>query len=493
MSATQPIPVLVGVGQLLQRAGDPSEAAEPLAMMLAALERAGQDAAAPKLLQRATSIYVIRGMWGYGDPGRAIAQRLGAVLGETVTTPYGGNFAQACVIDAAREIQAGRRDVVLVTGAENGRSQGQAQRKGVALRETEAPGSPDRRIAADKPIFHEAELARGMNSASDVFAIIESALRFAKGETLEANAQRAAALWADFNAVARGNPHAWIRQPYTAQQIGNASPDNPMISYPYTRLMNANSRVDMAAGVIVCSLATARSAGVPEEKLVFLHAATEANDSNFLSTRHEFHRSPAMRIAGRRALELAEKAIGAIDHVDLYSCFPSVVQIAATELGIPEGRPLTVTGGLTFGGGPMNSYTLHAIARMAEVVRTDRGSTGLVSGNGGWLAKHAFAIYSSEPPKFGFRYENLQAQADAFPLREALVDWEGPVTLEAYTVAHQKGQPRIAHVACLTDAGQRTWATLDEPALLAAMMREEFCGRRGRVDGHGRLSVGPRG
>jgi acetyl-CoA C-acetyltransferase len=493
MSATQRVPVLVGVGQLLQRADDPREAAEPLAMMVAALEQAGQDAAAPKLLQRATSIYVIRGMWRYGDPGRAIARQLGANPGETVTTPYGGNFAQACVIDAAREIQAGRRDVVLVTGAENGRSQGQAQRLGVALRESDAPGSPDRKVAADKAIFHEAELARGMNSASDVFAIIESAIRFANGETLEANARRLAELWAGFNAVACRNPHAWIRQPRSAEQIGRASPDNPMISYPYTRLMNANSRVDMAAGVVLCSLETARSAGVPEEKLVYLHAATEANDSNFLSTRHEFHRSPAMRIAGGRALELAGRSIGAIDHVDLYSCFPSAVQIAATELGIPEGRPLTVTGGLTFGGGPMNSYTLHAIARMAEVVRADRGSTGLVSGNGGWLAKHAFAIYSAAPAERGFRYENLQAQVDAFPLREARVDWDGPVTLEAYTVAHRGGQPHIAHVACLTDDGTRTWATLRDPALLAAMMREEFCGRRGRVDGHGQLSLGAHG
>ena len=210
-------------------------------MMVAALERAGQDAGAPKLLQRANSIYVIRGMWGYGDPGRAIARRLGATPGETVGTPYGGNFAQACVIDAAREIQAGRRDVVLVTGAENGRSQGQAQRQGVALRESEAPGSPDRKIAEDKAIFHEAELARGMNSASDVFAIIESAIRFANGETLGAHARRIAELWAGFNAVACGNPHAWIRQPWTAEQIGQASPDNPMISYPYTRLMNANA------------------------------------------------------------------------------------------------------------------------------------------------------------------------------------------------------------------------------------------------------------
>jgi acetyl-CoA C-acetyltransferase len=489
MRPTQPIPVLVGVGQVLQRLDDPREAAEPLEMMVAALEQAGKDAGAPKLLQRANSIYVLRGAWRYGDPGREIARRLGAMPGETIGTPYGGNFAQACVIDAARAIQAGRRGVVLVAGAENGRSQVQAQRQGVELRETEAPGSPDRKIAEDKAIFHEAELARGMNSASDIFAIIESAIRFARRETLEAHAQRVAELWAGFNAVACGNPNAWIRQPYSAQQIGQASPDNPMISYPYTRLMNANARVDMAAGLILCSLETARSAGVPEEKLVFLHAATEANDSNFLSTRYDFHRSPAMRIAGGRALELAGTTIGEIDHVDLYSCFPSAVQVAATELGIPEGRPLTVTGGLTFGGGPLNSYTLHAIARMAEVVREDRGSTGLVSANGGWLAKHAFAIYSTETPSFGFRYENLQDQADAFPLREALVDWEGPVTLEAYTVAHQKGQPRIGHAAGLTNAGKRTWATVREPALLEAMMREEFCGRRGRIDGHGQLSV----
>lgn len=88
---------------------------------------------------------------------------------------------------------------------------------------------------------------------------------------------------------------------------------------------------------------------------------------------------------------------------------------------------------------------------MAEVVRERRGSFGLVHANGGWLARHAIAIYSATPPPHGFRYENLQAQVDAYPLREALLDWNGPVTIEAYTVAHQKGQPRLAHVACLTD------------------------------------------
>jgi acetyl-CoA C-acetyltransferase len=489
MRGADEIPVLVGVGQILQRADDPREAAEPLELMVAALERAGADCGAPDLLGRADSIYVLRGAWRYADPGRVIARRLGAAPAETVGTPYGGNFSQACVIDAAREIQAGRRAVVLVAGAETGRSAGQAQRMGVALRESEAPGAPDRKVAADKPIFHEAELARGMNSASDVFAVIESAIRFARGEALEAHAARIAGLWAGFSAVACGNPNAWIRKPHSAQEIGRASADNPMISYPYTRLMNANARVDMGAGLLLCSLETARRAGVREEKLVFLHAATEADDANFLSTRREFHRSPAVRIAGARALELAGRRIEEIAHLDLYSCFPSSVEVAAAELGVPEGRALTVTGGLTFGGGPLNSYGLHAIARMAEVVREDRGSIGLVHGNGGWLAKHAIGLYSSEPPAAGLRYERPQAEVDALPLREALVDWHGPVTLEAYTVAHQKGAPRLAHVACLTDDGRRTWATVHDGAVLEAMMREEFCGRRGTVDGRGRLEL----
>jgi acetyl-CoA C-acetyltransferase len=489
MGAADETPVLVGVGQVLQRAEDPREATEPLAMMADALRQAGADAGAPALLARADAVYVTRGMWAYGDAGRAVAGRLGAAPRETVGTPYGGNFAQACVIDAAREIAAGRRGVVLVTGAENGRSQGQAQRLGVALPASEAPGAPTRQLAPDKPIFHDAELARGMNSASDVFAIVDSAIRFARGETLEAHARRLAELWAGLGAVAAGNPRAWMRRPCSAEEIGRASPENPMISFPYTRLMNANARVDMGAGLLLCSLAIARSAGVPEDRMVFLHAAAEADDSLFLSTRWALHRSPAIRFAGARALALAGVGIDDVAHLDLYSCFPSSVEVAAAELGVAPGRPLTVTGGLTFGGGPMNSYGLHAVARMAEVLRADRGARGLVHGNGGWLAKHAIAIYGADPPARGFRYERAQEPVDALPRREALVDWDGPVTVEAYTVAHQKGAPRLAHAACLTDDGRRTWGTSADPALLAAWMREEGCGRRGRIDGAGGLSL----
>jgi acetyl-CoA C-acetyltransferase len=493
MQRDETAPVVAGVAQILQRCDDPRDAAEPIAMMESALRAAGDDAGAPALLAQARSLYVTRGMWRYGNPGRVLAERLGAAPCETVGTPYGGNYAQACVIDAARRIAAGELDVALVAGAENGRTQGQAQRAGLSLAASPAPGEPDRKVAPDKPIFHEAELARGMNSASDVFAVIDASLRRARGESLEAHALRAAALWAGLSEAATRNPNAWIPKAHTAEQIGTPGPENPMISFPYTRLMNANARVDMGAAIVVCSRAAARRAGVSDAKLVHLLAATEATDGDLLSPRQELHRSHAIRVAGARALDLAGLSLDEIDHFDLYSCFPSAVAIAAAELGLPETRPLSVTGGLTFGGGPLNSYGLHAVARMVEVLRAEPGATGFVHGNGGWLAKHSIALYSTAPPPGGFRAERPQAEVDRVPVRTAHVDWDGPVAIEAYTVAHAQGRPRLAHVACLTDDGARTWATLDEAETLAAMMREEFGGRRGRVDGKGHLKLTERG
>ena len=130
MSSSARTPVLVGVGQALQRLEDPSQALEPLALMQRALEQAARDSGAPNLLKQTNAFYVLRGAWGYADPGRELARCFGATVDETIDTPYGGNYAQACVLDAARAIQDGHRKVALIAGAENSRSQGQAQREG---------------------------------------------------------------------------------------------------------------------------------------------------------------------------------------------------------------------------------------------------------------------------------------------------------------------------------------------------------------------------
>src|SRR5205823_1200871 len=101
----------------------------------------------------------------------------------------------------------------------------------------------------------------------------------------------------------------------------------------------------------------------------------------WVSERADLHSSPAIRAAGRALFELAGAGIDDVAHVDLYSCFPSAVQIGAAELGLglaePD-RPLTVTGGLSFAGGPGNNYSTHAIAAMVGRLRAYPAARGRI-------------------------------------------------------------------------------------------------------------------
>ncbi len=482
-------PVLVGVAQLEQRTDDFENASEPLELMVEAVRAAAEDAGCGKLLERADAVRVIRGVWRYGDPGRAVAQRVGCPGSRTAITPFGGNFVQTTLNRTALDIQAGRVDVAILTGAECGKRYALAKKAGVKLGWAAAPGEPDEQIGKDLPMVHDAELARGIRAPIQMYPIFENALRHARGEGVEEHTRRVSELWAGFNAVATRNPHAWIREALSAEEIRTPSATNRMIGFPYPKLMNSNSRVDQAAALILCSLETARSLGIAEDRFVFPWVGTDAHDTPAVSNRHELHRSPAIRLAGGRALELAGLEVDDLDHVDVYSCFPSAVQVSAGEIGLPLDRPLTVTGGLTFGGGPMNNYVMHGIARMAEVLRESPGARGLCTGNGGYLTKHAFGVYSTEPPAEPYRHEDLQPEVDALPGREAVVDWDGEATIEGYTVMFDGEGAAVGHTACRLADGRRTWANIDDRDTAAAMTREEFCGRTGRIDGAGRLTV----
>ena len=483
MDAPAHAPVIVGQAQLEQRTADPALAREPLDLMIDAVRAAGEDAAAPELLARASSVRVIRGIWRYDNPARAVAEAIGAPHAEMVGTGYGGNTAQSVLSHAASAILRGERDVVVVTGAEVGHTRARAKAVGKKVAFRSAPGAPDLVLGSDEEMSYPFEIARGLRRPIEYYPMFENALRAARGESIAAHAERISELWARFSAVAADNPHAWIRKAHSALEIRTPSAQNRMVSFPYPKLMNSNSRVDQAGALLMCSYATARAAGVPNERMVFPWAGTDAHDHYYVSNRADLCSSPAIRIAGLRALELADTETSALAHVDVYSCFPVAVEVAAAELGLSLERPLSVTGGLTFGGGPLNSYVLQSVARMVEVLRADPGSRGFITGNGGYLTKHAFGVYSTEPPRHGFRHEDLQAEVDRTPRREVVLEHDGQATVEAYTVMFGEAGPEIGRLACLLEDGRRTWVNADDRGVLEAMTREEFCGRRVRIAG----------
>ena len=472
-------PVLVGASAVVQREEDPARALEPVDLMAAALERAAEEAGGFGLLERADAIRVPRGFWEYPDPGRILARRLGADAARTQVAEIG--ILQTTLFGhAARDIAAGRCDVVLIAGGEAKFRSLRAKIGGseASLQSQPEGTEPDEVLRPGAEIMPPAEIAAGLTLPVAQYSVIENALRYADGQSLDAHRDTVADLWAGFAAVAAGNPGAWNREGVGPREIRDPSARNRMLAFPYTKLHSSQWNVDQAAGLILCSVEAARRARVPEERWVFPRAVTESNHMVPLCERAELHRSPGFEAAGRRAFELGGAEPAALRHVELYSCFPSAVRVQARELGLPLDPPPTLTGGMTFGGGPLNNFVLQAACRMAGALRDSPGSTGLLTAVSGLLTKQGVSLWSTEPPPDGFGFEDVSDEAARLTQRVRLVEeFTGEARVASYTVLYEGGQPNRGVLFCDVDGRNRCLVETRTPDEAAALTREEFCGR----------------
>lgn len=498
MSIDPRTPVIVGVGQSLNRPGEDG-LVEPLDLMASALVAAAEDAGPGRRLLEAIDLLtgVASFVWHPVDPAALLAERLGLSPRSTQITATGGSYPSKLVAQASRMILSGGAEVVAFAGAEAmaSRSMGRRleERPAWTTQDPAAVPAP-RRLGEDVLPFTELEMARGITAPVSIYPLFENAMRAARGWSLEEHRRIMGELSASFSSVAAGNPFAWIREALGPDDITLPSPSNRMVSEPYTKLMTANIAVDQGAAVILCSLERARALGVSDDLLVFPWAHTQGEDRMFISERPELHRSVALEAIGPRALELVGLDIDEIRHVDLYSCFPIAVQMGAAALGLPlddPARPLTQTGGLTFAGGPGNNYVTHSLAAMATTLRAQPGEIGLVSGLSYFATSHAIGIYSTTPPPQAFRHEDLQPQIDREPVEAVDPELEGPVSVETYTISHDREAGPVAATFAVRDAsGTRGWATVDRPDQLRAIAGTELLGASGVVSRGGSLSLG---
>lgn len=475
-------PVLVGVGQIVQRTPDATYA-DPSRLAVAALRAAAADTGVGDgLLARADAVFAVSPTsWQYRDLGALVAAAVGAGGVDTVqSSPFGGDGGQLVINEAAAAIAAGDYDLVLVTGAEAGATQAAAQRAGVevAWPVQEATVSPTRTVGIDKAANNAAESAAGLQAPINMYALLESANRHRLGRTPAEHAAAVAELWSRLSGVAAGNPQAWQPQEFTAAEIAAVTESNRMISAPYTKLECANLTVDMASGIIMASAAAAEAAGIPQDKWVFLHAGASGTDEWFVSERAELAASPAIGALGAAVFSHAGITAEDLGPVDLYACFPVAVQIAARELGLPVDdpkRPLSVTGGLTFGGGPGNNYGGHAVASLVGRLRAEPESFGLATSLGWYLTKHAMGVYSATPPTRPYRH--LTPVIEHPPARPARTGYDGEAVVEAYTLPYGRdGRPEAAIVSLLTPAGARVLLRSTDSALVTALTDEDWLG-----------------
>ena len=504
-------PILVGAGQFTGREDDPLKALSPMDIAAEAARVALADTGldASSVAQLIDTLAVIRifpdsfnrlrmpNPFGRAEnPPRAVARRLNANPSRAIYGHVGGNTPQTMINEMAQRIAEGEVGVALITGSEAIKTAQRALRAGVTLnwQEEDAGSIEDRGIGPALASKHE--FAHGIGVPVNTYPLFENAIRGRLGNSVEQHLLAMGELFAPFTEVAAANLFALYGTRRSAQELARVSAENRFIGFPYPKWMNAMDGVDQGAAVVMTSVGRAHELGIDPARWVFLHGCAEASEKLLVTERVNYYSSPAMQINTARALAMAGKEMSDIDLIDIYSCFPSAVEVACAALGIQtdDSRGLTLTGGLPFFGGPGNNYSMHAIATLVSLLRdrrkndstTGRAAFGMITANGGYLSKHATGIYSSTPVEGEWRCENpasYQGEIDAMLSPRFTETPEGDAKVETYTVIHERGVPvrGIVIGRLIADNVRFIANTANDTETLSRMLAEEMLERAGRV------------
>ncbi|HEY7946116.1 MAG TPA: hypothetical protein VID75_00495 [Acidimicrobiales bacterium] len=471
MTAIDPrTPILIGVGTA---EGD-DEAVE---LMAAALAAAAVDAGSSSVLGAVDRIAVPQGTWSYPDPGRLLAARIGAP-GATTCLAQLGISQQTVISDLLRAIAAGHCDVAVVAGGEARARARRAEVAGTVATETVQPHAvPDLVIDREDDFMARPEIHAGLTQPVLQYALIENALGAAEGQHIDEHRAAIAALWERFNIVARTNPVAAFPTPRTAAELATASPGNRPLAFPYNKWHASQWTVDQAAALILCSAEAARAHNVPTDRWLFPLVGVDASHAVSLSYRRDLHRWPAMAVLGRAAAERIGRPLDEIEHIELYSCFPSAVRIQQRELGLPlDGTP-SVTGGMAFAGGPFNNFVYQATAAMAPLLRGDPSALGLVSTVCGLLTKPGLAVWTATPDGRPPLLSDLATEASAATERVQVADeHHGPARVTTATVGYAGMLPARTFVLADIEPGRRCVAGSNDPGLAQAVVSGDLIG-----------------
>src|SRR6202049_3993511 len=327
------IPVIVGIGEITDRPTEITEGLEPLALLEAALKRAEADSGG-RLLDEIQSLDGVNSLsWRYRDPEIQLAGRLGIQPKHAYYGPVGGQSPIRYLDEAAQRIARGECSVAASGGAEPQSTATKAERAGVKLPWTpfahDVP-EPKRGAAFQKPMAVKLGVFRPIT----VYPFYEAATAAHWGQTPRGAMAESGQLWSTYSSVASQNPNSWLKRRFTADEITTPTPDNRLIAWPYTKLQVANPTVNMGAAVLLTSLARARAAGIPDDRLVHIWGGASAEEPRDYLIRDQFFQSHPQNAVLGAVMDLAGVDGRAFDAIELYSCFPCVPKMARRRLGL---------------------------------------------------------------------------------------------------------------------------------------------------------------
>ncbi|MFP6806772.1 MAG: acetyl-CoA acetyltransferase [Pseudomonadales bacterium] len=486
-------PVIVGTGQLVDRDASIEQHIEPLEMLVRVARAAAQDAGISEAELKSVDTIALVGVAGWkaqNAPG-LLAETLGANPRHNFSTGVGGQVGVTLTNFIGDKISKGEAEFAIVGGCNNLKVLMKAISQQIRLPWSVGGEGEATMVGGDSPGNTDLEKQYGLIGPPDIYPLFENALRAKLGLSLDDHRQRMGNLFTKFTTIAANNPYSWFPTERSSEELTTATATNRMIAWPYTKYLNAVLNTEQAASLLMMSAAKARKLGIPEENWVYwLGGASSEEQAWWTSERPDFAACPAMKDSTLSALHNSQLSLDQISHFDFYSCFPVAVEMACQMLGldIDDNRGFTVCGGLPYAGGPASAYTLHSMACMVNKLRGETSSSGLVTGNGWYLTKHAATVLSTDPHSSGELSNVLlgdlpsaHMEINACPVNQQA---SGEAVIETYTVRYDRsGQPEQGIVLGRMSGGDRFMAnTTKDVDFLKEFVTAERVGTPGKVE-----------
>ena len=329
----------------------------------------------------------------------AYAKAGGVSARHFIYADVGGQSPQALVNELAGALQRGEYKAVLIASAEANGTAKRARKQSMQLDWTSKSDTIfDDRLSAF-PILSRSEIRHGIVSMPLAYSLIENARRIQLAMDEASYQEEMAALWSDFSKISLTREHAQFAKEWSKD--GLLSPDNGnyQLTSVYKRWMVAQDAVDLGAAIIMTTAGAARDMGIAYDKLIWLAGAAEASEPPY-TERASLSESGALQFAIEHAFAQTALHISDLGPVDIYSCFPCAVFAGRDALGDLQraGGDCTLTGGLSFFGGPGNGYAMHSITAMVQAMRMGGTKAALICANGGVMSKQAVGIYTPSQP-----------------------------------------------------------------------------------------------
>ena len=468
-------PVVIGIGDIQQK-DNFNNLDEALILMDKATKFAIEDTGNSKIKNYIDEILIPKGYWKYRDPGKWIAKENNFKEVKTSVSKI-GILQQSLINLACNKIQAGEVQACLILGGEARYKRTKALIEKKEFVETELTQNPDNYVKAKDELQIDREKEVLGTMAVGYYSIFESAFRYKRGKGFNEHHKYLSDVYEKFSKIAVNNKDGWSEQEVSSEVILNSSNKNPQIAFPYNKYHCTSWNVNQGAAIVICSEELANTLDVDQKKRIYPIAAAENNHMMPSILRPQLSKQAGMQMAANFIIDICKDKDINISYFDLYSCFPVAVQMFADTLGIKDISNSTITGGMSFAGGPLNSYVLHSTIKMIKKLRQNNNNAGVVTGVSGMMTKQSYCLWSNQSlSKFMFKDVTVDASKIDIPKKISKKTF-GEAKIIGYTIISDNQITKKAVIYVEDANSERNIIQSHDIKVIKSMESEEWVGK----------------